>query len=331
MSAPRDGRERFCGVADADGRLDKVLSSALPGLSRTRVTELIKAGEARVDGVVQARPSARVAVGSTLELSLPPPEPSDLQAQDLPLSILYQDADIAVIDKAPGMVVHPGAGHRTGTLVHALLHHISDLSGVGGVERPGIVHRLDRGTSGLLVVAKHDVAHRALAGQFAIHAARRRYLALVHGVPGASGGTIRSVLARDPRDRLRFASTDDPGRGKRAITHWRRLGGTHGVGLVECKLETGRTHQIRVHLCEAGHPIVGDPTYRRAGCTIPAILDALAKDLQNRPLLHAWSLAIDHPRTGERMRWCAPLPADLREAVQSLDLEQALPAPLRRA
>lgn len=320
---------RFRGAAPQAGRLDKVLAGALPELSRARVAALIKAGAAQVGGEVVRRPGQRIEEGVEIALDLPPPAPSELIPEPLPLRLIYQDGDLVVVDKAPGMVVHPGAGHQTGTLVHALLHHVRDLSGIGGVERPGIVHRLDRGTSGLLVVAKHDQAHRALAEQFAVHSARRRYLALVHGVPSASAATIRSRLARHPSDRIRFASTDGGEHGKEAVTHWRRLGGAQGIGLVECKLETGRTHQIRVHLCEAGFPIVGDPLYRRAGCGLPELLQRVVSELSDRPLLHAWSLELDHPSTGQRQRWIAAPPADFLRALHALGISGALPAPIR--
>lgn len=318
-------------VVDAPDRLDKVLAAAAPDLSRSRVSALIKAGAATVNGRVAPRAALRVEPGDEVLLVVPPLEPAGALAEDLPIRVVYEDTAIVVIDKAPGMVVHPGAGNATGTLVNALLHRIDDLSGIGGVERPGIVHRLDRGTSGLLVVAKHDHAHRALSDQFAAHTAQRRYLAIVHRVPLASGGTIRSSLGRDDRDRTRFRSVDDPERGRMAVTHWRRLGGADGLALVECRLETGRTHQIRVHLTEAGHPLVGDGTYRVAGTTVPDAVAPLVEQLGDRPLLHAWSLSLDHPETGERVTWRATPPADFLEVVQALGLIGALPGAARPA
>ena len=325
MSDPAELRA----VVAAPDRLDRALAALAPDVSRSRLAALIKAGGAQVNGRPVDKPSARVEEGDQVALTLPPAAPAHAVAQALPLQIVHEDASILVIDKAPGMVVHPGAGNPDGTLVNALLHHVDDLAGIGGVERPGIVHRLDRGTSGLLVVAKHDAAHRALAAQFAEHTARRRYLAVVLRAPAASAGTLRSSLARDPRDRTRFCSVDDPERGKPAVTHWRRLGVAEGVGLVECRLETGRTHQIRVHLTEAGYPLVGDPTYRAPGVAPPLALRDAVEALGPRPLLHAWSLSLDHPDTGERVTWTAPLPADFFGFIEALGLIGSLPGPIR--
>jgi 23S rRNA pseudouridine1911/1915/1917 synthase len=315
--------------APSAGRLDTVLADALPDLSRSRVAALVKAGVVQVDGVVVDRPSRAVTAGASLVVDVPAPVPLQAEPQDLPLRIVYQDEDLVVVDKAAGMVVHPGAGHPDGTLVNALLHHIHDLSGIGGVQRPGIVHRLDRGTSGLLVVAKHDQAHQHLAAQFAAHTAERLYLALVHRAVGAASGTVRSRLARHPVDRLRWASTDDPDQGREAVTHYTRLGVRGEVSLVQCQLETGRTHQVRVHLTELGHPLIGDTTYRHRAKRAPASIRPLVAALQDRPLLHAWSLSLDHPRTGDRRRFTAPLPEDMRRVVEALDLVQALPEPIR--
>lgn len=316
-------------VAARDGRLDAVLAGGVEELSRSRVASLIKSGKVQVDGHVVRKVSARVGAGQVLTVRIPPPTPISAQPQDLPLHIVWQDADLAVIDKAPGMVVHPGPGHPDGTLVHALLHHLGDLSGIGGALRPGIVHRLDRGTSGLLVVAKNDHAHKGLAEQFAAHTAGRRYLALVYGAVRASAGTVRSTLARHPKDRLRWASSSDPAVGRHAVTHWERAGVAGTLSLVGCRLETGRTHQVRVHLQELGHPIVGDPLYTRRGTRAPAsIRDAVAA-LEARPLLHAWRLELEHPRTGEAMSWLAPPPADMADILRRLDLTSALPSELQ--
>lgn len=325
MSEPAEVRA----VVAAADRLDRALAAIAPDVSRSRLAALIKEGAARVNGRPVGKPSARVEPGDEVVLTLPPAAPAHAVAQALPLRIVHEDASLLVVDKAAGMVVHPGAGNPDGTLVNALLHHVEDLAGIGGVERPGIVHRLDRGTSGLLVIAKHDAAHRALAAQFAAHTARRRYLALVLRAPEASAGTLRSSLARDPRDRTRFCSVDDPERGKPAVTHWRRLGVADGVGLVECRLETGRTHQIRVHLTEAGYPLIGDPTYRSPGVAPPLSIREAVDALGARPLLHAWSLSLDHPDTGERVTWTAPLPADFFAFVEALGLIGSLPGPIR--
>ncbi len=247
-----------------------------------------------------------------MELLVPPPEPAVAVPQDLPLKIVYEDDDLVVVDKAAGMVVHPGAGHPDGTLVNALLHHVDGLSGIGGVERPGIVHRLDRGTSGLLVVAKHDVAHQHLAAQFADHSAARSYLALCLASPPAKRGRRETLLARHPRDRVRFASTHDD-RGKRAVTHWQVLGEGRGLALVGCELETGRTHQIRVHLTELGCPLLGDSLYKQRRLCTPAWLEDVL--WQGRVLLHAWRLRLVHPRTAALQEFRAELPPDFTEAL----------------
>lgn len=315
--------------ASGSARLDAALAEAVDDLSRSRAASLIRQGAVQVDGRTVTRTSTSIQAGAVLTVDLPPPVPMEAQPQDLPVDIVYQDADLVVVNKAAGMVVHPGAGHPDGTLVNALLHHVSGLSGIGGVQRPGIVHRLDRGTSGLMVVAKHDQAHQHLAGQFAAHTAERLYLALVHGAVPASAGTIRSRLARHPRDRKRWASTDDPDHGREAVTHWVRRGVRGSVSLVQCRLETGRTHQVRVHLTELGHPLLGDPTYRRRGSRAPASIRDRVSALDGRPLLHAWSLSLDHPATGERIRWVARLPDDMRGVVDALELEDALPESIR--
>ena len=305
------------------GRLDVVIAALFEGLSRTRASDLVKSGQVQVDGVVVDRPSLAVAAGAWLEVAVPAPVPLDAAPQDLPLRIVFEDADVVVIDKAAGMVVHPAPGHEDGTVVNALLHHVGDLSGIGGVQRPGIVHRLDRGTSGLLVVAKNDAAHQALSAQFAAHTARRRYVALCLGEPGFSSGTIQSRLARHPTDRMRYASTKGEA-GREAVTHWELLGRAGTVSLIGCVLETGRTHQVRVHLSEAGWPIVGDPLYGRKGSRLPATLRDLVDP--DRPLLHAWSLAFDHPRTGARIALIAPAPEDLVRAAEAVGLRYALPS-----
>ncbi len=308
-------------VVPAAGRVDAVVAAALPDVSRAAVARWIAAGLVRGEEGVVERPAAKVRAGDRLEVEVPRPVPAAALPEALPLRIVHQDRDVVVVDKAAGMVVHPGAGNPTGTLVNALLHHVGQLSGVGGVLRPGIVHRLDKGTSGLLVVACHDVAHRALAEQIAAHTARRRYLALVLGEPDTDGGTLRSWLGRHPTDRLRFASGPE-GSGKLAITHWRVRARAAGCALVECQLETGRTHQIRVHLSEAGLPLLGDATYRRGDRAVPAPWRQWHEI--DRPMLHAWRLAFDHPSTGSRMRTEAPPPEDFRAAAAAM----GLPLPL---
>ena len=299
-------------------RLDVAVTAGIPGLSRSRASALIARGLVRLGGAEQLRASAKVAAGASLEVEVPPPPPAEAVAQEIPLRVVYVDDDVVVVDKPPGLVVHPGAGHADGTLVNALLHHLGALSEVGGPLRPGIVHRLDRGTSGLLVVARHDVAHAHLAAQFAAHTAGRRYLAVVYGVPGQAMGTITSHLGRHPTDRVRFASVDAE-HGRHAVTHWRLLGQARGLSLIECRLETGRTHQIRVHLSEAGLPLVGDPLYGKR--TAPSwLLPLLPAD---RPMLHAWRLRFRHPRDEAWRRFFAPLPEDLVGVLR----EAGLPEP----
>jgi len=271
-----------------------------------------------VGGAVADRPALAVEVGAVLEIDLPPPRPATAIAQPLPLRIVFQDDDLAVIDKAPGMVVHPAAGHPDGTLVNALLHHLEGLSGIGGTERPGVVHRLDRGTSGLLVVAKHDASHKDLAAQFAAHTAGRTYLALVHRGPKDDRGTIESRLGRHPTDRLRQASLRSGGR--RAVTHWTKRAHRGEIALLSCTLETGRTHQVRVHLAEQGWPIVGDRLYARRGTRLPAALKGLVDESGDRPLLHAWRLELDHPRTGMRLSFMAPPPPDFLDALAAMGI-----------
>ncbi|MBW1881301.1 MAG: RluA family pseudouridine synthase, partial [Deltaproteobacteria bacterium] len=283
-------------VAAFDGRLDTVLAATFADLSRARAASLVKGGCVAVGERTTTRPATRVAAGEVLTVELPDPVPATSTPQALPLDIVYQDGALVVVDKRAGMVVHPSAGHPDGTLVNALLHHVKDLSGIGGVERPGIVHRLDRGTSGLLVVAKTDAAHASLAAQFAAKTTGRRYLALCLGNPAEDAGTLRSFLGRHPRDRLRWASTDGTW-GKAAITHWQVLARAGTVCLLACRLETGRTHQVRVHLTEAGWPLLGDPVYKRRGRRAPATLREFLAAHPERPLLHAWRLAFDHPDT----------------------------------
>lgn len=294
----------------AAGRLDSVLVRHHPGHSRSRLAGLVKGGNVSVNGAVQVRPSSMVRRGDRVRVVVPDPTPTDVLAQDLPLTIVYQDAHVAVIDKAAGVVVHPGPGHPDGTLVNALLHHLEDLSGVGGELRPGIVHRLDRGTSGLLVIAKNDRAHRHLAAQFADHSAWRRYLALCVGKFTAEHGRIESLLRRHARDRMRFASAES---GRRAVTHWELLERLGTVAYLACRLETGRTHQIRVHLTERGWPLIGDPLYGKA--KPPASIRGQV--VAGRPMLHAAELSFTHP-DGRALAFEAPLPSDFEGMLASL-------------
>lgn len=287
-------------------RLDKALVDAFPDLSRARLKALIETGAVTMAGQ-PVRPSQRVRMGEEITVEIPDAVAAVPEPQDLPLPILFQDDDVIVVHKPAGMVVHPSAGHFEGTLVNALLHHATGLSGIGGVLRPGIVHRLDGGTSGVMVVAKHDIAHRALTTQFAVHSVERRYLAVVHRVLPLDRGTFRSQLSRDPDDRLRIASVERGGR--HAITHWEVKARGDRCCLVECRLETGRTHQVRVHLSEAGYPILGDRTYSRRDC-VPTATMREAVEALTHPMLHAYLLAFDHPNGTERMRFVAPPPDD---------------------
>jgi 23S rRNA pseudouridine1911/1915/1917 synthase len=300
------------------GRLDAFLARELPELSRTRLQALIREGDVRVGGKA-ARPSLRLRGGERIELTLPASDLSDLAPEALAFGVLYEDEDIVVVDKPAGLVVHPARGHRGGTLVNGLLHRIPSLAREGGFERPGIVHRIDKGTTGVLVVACHDLALRRLQAQFMVHTVDRRYLAVVHGVPSTTSGRVQSLLGRHPRERLRFASVSEGGR--RAVTHWRLLHSVEAFSLVECRLETGRTHQVRVHLSELGHHVVGDLLYGRRGP--PAALTDL---WPTHTLLHAESLAFDHPIDGRRLAFAAPPPEDLRAFCErvGLDLSRTL-------
>ena len=291
----------------AGQRLDQVLAQ-LAGVPRAQAQRWIEAGRVALDGG-RARASQRVAAGAQIEVDPPGAAPLDARPEAIPLAILYEDADLIVIDKPAGLVVHPAPGHPGGTLVNALLHHCRDLAGIGGVLRPGIVHRLDRGTSGVLVAAKNDASHGALAAQFKDHSIERVYRALVRGVPSADEGRVERAIGRHPTDRKRMSVRTRSGRA--AQTHWRveRRFAKSGVALLEVRPATGRTHQIRVHLASAGLPIVGDPVYGRGG-------DALGLA---RPALHAAVLGFSHPRSGARLRFEAPLPADFAAAIDTVE------------
>ena len=297
------------GAALRGERLDRAIASSLPDLSRSRVQSLLEAGRVHVDGK-PGRASLRLKGGERVEVSVPPPEPAVPEPENLPLTILHEDRDLLVLDKPAGLVVHPAAGHARGTLVNALLHHVSGLSGVGGVLRPGIVHRLDKETSGCLVVAKNDAALRSLQRAFHERTVEKTYLALVHGHPPETG-RLATLHSRHPRDRKRFTARTKT--GKQAVTTWRIRRRLHGSALLEIDLETGRTHQIRVHLSEMGHPLLGDSLYggtRRGDARVKAVQQQLA-----RQALHAWRLGFPHPRTGKPIQCEAPVPKDLRSAL----------------
>ena len=300
------------GPDDNGARLDQFLATHLDGVSRSQIQRLIRDNRVSVSsGDVKA--SLAVTPNLVVDVDVPPPRPATPAAEDLPLSIIYNDADLVVIDKPAGMVVHPAAGHASGTLVNALLHHVSDLSGVGGMERPGIVHRLDRGTSGIMVIAKHDRAHRALSAQFHDRLVRKEYLALVWRAP-AVGLRIEDPLGRDPNHRQRMSSRAR--RGRTALTEVIEVELLRGVSLVRVTIGTGRTHQIRVHLSEHGFPLVGDALYGGVHKRLPTHLAAIAR--LTRPFLHAARLSFTHPTSGRMMTFEAPLAPDLQSVITAL-------------
>lgn len=321
---------------EAGERLDRVLAAHLAthpaALSRSRLKALILAGHVAIGGRTIRDPGHRVNAAEAISVAIPAPEPAKPQGEPIPLTILYEDADIIVIDKPRGLVVHPAAGNWTGTLVNALIAHCgASLSGIGGVKRPGIVHRLDKDTTGVMVAAKTDRAHKSLASQFADHGRtgtlERGYLAFAWGAPTRPRGTIDKPIDRHPHARDKMAVR--PG-GREAVTHWEvleRYKGTNGepvASLIACRLETGRTHQIRVHLAAIGHPLLGDDVYGPGFRTKAALLaPAARKALQAlaRQALHAYLLSIEHPTTGERLTFRSPLPADLESLRASLAAE----------
>jgi 23S rRNA pseudouridine1911/1915/1917 synthase len=303
--------------AEAAGqRLDVWLSRALPSLSRARLQALIAAGHVRLDSR-SARASTRLRPAQRVTVHVPPASPAEPQPEDIPLAVVHEDAHLLVVDKPAGLVVHPAAGVSGGTLVNALLRHAKGLSGIGGVLRPGIVHRLDRGTSGLLVVAKDDATHSALVRQFAGRSVLKEYLAVVHGVPRAPAGEIEAAIGRDPLQRKRMSVRVT--RGRAAHTSWRLEEAFDGAALLRVRIHTGRTHQIRVHLASLGHPLAGDATYggtRTPSSRSPAAREALAA--LERPALHAALLSFSHPATAERVSFRSPLPADLSLLLERL-------------
>ena len=303
--------------AHAGWRLDRALADAVPTLSRERLKALIRGGAVEAEGKALRDPALKVRGEEAIRVAVPEPAPAHNEPQDIPLTIIFEDEHLLVIDKPAGLVVHPAAGNFDGTLVNALLHHCGgSLSGIGGVARPGIVHRIDKDTSGLLVVAKTDVAHEGLAKQFAAHSIDRRYLAIVNGVPKVKQGAVEAPLARSAANRKKIAIVEG-GRGKRAVTHWRRLHVLKDAALVECRLETGRTHQVRVHMASIGHPLVGDPVYGRAGKTHGKIL----KELRfHRQALHAAELGFTHPATKHRLSFTSPMPPDMQELFNALGI-----------
>jgi 23S rRNA pseudouridine1911/1915/1917 synthase len=299
----------------AGWRLDRALAAAAPTLSRERLKALIRGGAVELAGALVRDPATKVKGSEALRIAVPEPRPARNEAQDIPLIVVFEDEHLLVVDKPAGLVVHPAAGNLDGTLVNALLHHCGgSLSGIGGVARPGIVHRIDKDTSGLLVVAKTDVAHEGLAKQFAAHSIDRRYLAIVDGVPTRSGGSIDAPLARSATNRKKIAIVEGS-RGKRAVTHWRRLKPLRDAALIECRLETGRTHQVRVHMASIGHPLLGDPVYGRAGKGNAKLLKELGFP---RQALHAAELGFTHPVTKDRLSFASPMPSDMQELFNAL-------------
>jgi 23S rRNA pseudouridine1911/1915/1917 synthase len=318
LLAPVAADHRFTVDPDRAGeRIDALIASVVPSLSRAAVQRLIDDGHVRIGGVVVGKAGQRVRAGDAIEVTVPAPAPIEVAPEDIPLAVLFEDADLIVIDKPAGLVVHPAAGHASGTLVNALLFHCKDLSGIGGALRPGIVHRLDKDTSGAMVATKTDRAHAALGAAFAAKSRGepggllREYLGLAAPSPPSPSGTLRTYHGRHPTDRKRFSSRVTS--GKPAVTHWTVEEALPGAALVRFRLETGRTHQIRVHAADHGWPLLGDPLYSRA----PRALAPIAAEL-GRQALHAAVLELDHPVTGERLRFESPLPTDLAHALARL-------------
>jgi 23S rRNA pseudouridine1911/1915/1917 synthase len=334
-SSSNGGRRLQVTVAGDEGstRLDRVLAVRVAELSRSRLKALILAGEVRIKSGPVRDPAYHVAAGDTITIDVPEAAPAEPAGEDIALNIVYEDDDIIVIDKPKGLVVHPAAGHETGTLVNALIAHCgASLSGIGGVKRPGIVHRLDKDTTGLMVAAKNDRAHQSLTEQFADHgrtgAMRRGYLAFVWGLPNRQRGTVDAPIDRHPHAREKMAVRDS---GREALTHWEiqeSFNGRDGkpvAALLACQLETGRTHQIRVHLAHIGHPLMGDAVYgphfkTKASHLGPRSQAALAA--LGRQALHAYLLALKHPETGAILHWISDLPADLTLLRDSLRAAQ---------
>jgi 23S rRNA pseudouridine1911/1915/1917 synthase len=331
----REGPQVFeVGVENVGERLDRFLGRAAAArrlaLSRTRLKALIEAGAVRVDESIARDPSTRLAAGTRIAFEAPPPEESTLIGEDIQLAVIYEDEHLIVIDKPAGLVVHPAPGHAAGTLVNALIRHCgTTLSGVGGVKRPGIVHRLDKDTSGLLVVAKTDAAHRGLAELFADHgrtgSLEREYLALVWGGFDATAGKVVAPIGRDPRHRAKMAVVSQE-RGRHATTHWRLMETLGPASLVACRLETGRTHQIRVHMASIGHPLLGDSVYGSGFKTKGALLSDRAVSALaalGRQALHASVLGFDHPVTGETLRFERQPPKDFLRMIKALQAIRA--------
>ncbi|MDH3973117.1 MAG: RluA family pseudouridine synthase [Deltaproteobacteria bacterium] len=305
------------GPESAGNRLDHFLASKIPSLSRNRIKHLIKDGFIHISPHSTVKSSLKLKGGEVIELTIPEAEPLEALPENLDMRVLFEDNAIIVIDKEAGMVVHPAAGHSGGTLVNALLYHCSDLSGVGGKLRPGIVHRLDKDTSGVMIVTKNDEAHNKMAAQFKAHSILRKYKALVYGVM-AQKGTIDEPLGRHPGERKKIAPVKG---GRRAVTHWTLLKAYEGLSLVELTLETGRTHQIRVHLSNKGHAVAGDQTYGSSGRAGEIKNKAIRDKVKamKRQALHAWALGFNHPVSGEYMEFHSQLPRDIQNIIDLLE------------
>ncbi|KQN14622.1 MULTISPECIES: RluA family pseudouridine synthase [unclassified Sphingomonas] len=301
-------------AAAADGwRLDRALADAVPTMSRERLKTLIAAGAVSQAGQPWRDSSKKASAGQTFAIAVPPPTPLHNEAQDIPLVIAYEDEHLIVVDKQAGLVVHPAAGNFDGTLVNALLHHCAgNLSGIGGVARPGIVHRIDKDTSGLMIAAKSDRAHEGLAKQFHDHSIDRRYRAIVGGIPRPSSGTVDAPLARSPQNRKKIAIVQG---GKRAVTHFTTLQPLRDAALVECRLETGRTHQVRVHMASIGHALLGDPVYGRNRPGQKTLLETLGF---RRQALHAAYLGFIHPINSNALAFESRMPTDMQELFSEL-------------
>jgi 23S rRNA pseudouridine1911/1915/1917 synthase len=314
---------------DEDGkRLDQLLSTLDEIVSRTQAQRLLKSGNILLNGKAEMSPSRKVRTGQEIMLTIPPPESTEVLSEAGELDILFEDEHLIVINKAAGVVVHPSAGHPSGTLVNYLLHHCQDLSGIGGVLRPGIVHRLDKDTSGILVVAKTDDAHQNLSEQFKEHSVKRQYQTMVWGVPEKEHGVINAALRRHPvrRKDMSIVENENPEesereKGKYAVTHWRVLQRFEFSALFACRLETGRTHQIRVHLTSIGHPVIGDPQYGKSPLKrLPSVSAELSQTIANfrRQALHAEILGFKHPSSSEWVEYSAAIPDDFQQLLKAI-------------
>ncbi|WP_082701136.1 RluA family pseudouridine synthase [Erythrobacter sp. YT30] len=308
--------EIITGTISAPARLDKALADATE-LSRARIQALIADGRVLVNGKPAPSTSAKVPEGAAFSIAIPAAAPAEAQPQDIPLDIAFEDEHLIVVNKPAGMVVHPAAGNADGTLVNALLYHCKgSLSGIGGVARPGIVHRIDKDTSGLLVAAKTDAAHEGLAAQFAEHTVHRRYLAICAGFPTPAEGTIEARIGRSDANRKKMAVLEkNSSRGKHAVTHYKVIKRLAHASLIECRLETGRTHQVRVHCASIGHALLGDPTY---GQTPKPLKSLLSQQNFHRQALHAAELGFNHPVTRKNVHFEANLPPDMMELIDQL-------------